>query len=123
MSSRGWANPWQRRAMPASENRKSSSIRGSASVRATCKITNYYKNFRNSRSSVIRYWLALRGRASLARQGKPAPPEERIWGTAATVTASILNGAHIVRVHDVSEMVQVARVADCLLDPKQRPNN
>jgi dihydropteroate synthase len=61
--------------------------------------------------------------ATLARDGKPTPPEERIWGTAATVTASILNGAHIVRVHDVSEMVQVARVADCLLDPKQRPNN
>jgi dihydropteroate synthase len=61
--------------------------------------------------------------ATLAREGKPAPPEERIWGTAATVTASILNGAHIVRVHDVSEMVQVARVADCLLDPKQRPKN
>ena len=61
--------------------------------------------------------------ATLARDGKPAPPEERIWGTAATVTASILNGAHIVRVHDVAEMVQVARVADCLLDPKDRPKN
>jgi dihydropteroate synthase len=59
----------------------------------------------------------------LARDGKPAPPEERIWGTAATVTASILNGAHIVRVHDVAEMVQVARVADCLLDPGQSPRN
>jgi dihydropteroate synthase len=53
--------------------------------------------------------------ATLAHDGKPAPPEERIWGTAATVTASILNGAHIVRVHDVAEMAQVARVADCLL--------
>lgn len=52
--------------------------------------------------------------ATLAREGKPAPPEERIWGTAATVTASILGGAHIVRVHDVAEMVQVARVADCV---------
>lgn len=61
--------------------------------------------------------------ATLARDGKAAPPEERIWGTAATVTASILNGAHIVRVHDVAEMVQVARVADCLLDPKQSPEN
>ena len=61
--------------------------------------------------------------ATLAQEGKSAPPEERIWGTAATVTASILNGAHIVRVHDVSEMVQVARVADCVLDPKQRPQN
>jgi dihydropteroate synthase len=53
--------------------------------------------------------------ATLARNGTPAAPEERIWGTAATVTASILGGAHIIRVHDVSEMVQVARVADCLL--------
>jgi dihydropteroate synthase len=61
--------------------------------------------------------------ATLARDGKAAPPEERIGGTAATVTANILNGAHIVRVHDVAEMVQVARVADCLLDPKQRPKN
>jgi len=41
-------------------------------------------------------------------------PQDRVWGTAATVTASILNGAHIVRVHDVPEMVQVARMADRL---------
>jgi dihydropteroate synthase len=52
--------------------------------------------------------------ATLAREGKPASPEERIWGTAATVTASILNGAHIVRVHDVAEMAQVARISDCI---------
>jgi dihydropteroate synthase len=58
---------------------------------------------------------------SLARHGKPAPPEERIWATAATVTASILGGAHIVRVHDVAEMVQVARVADYLLAPHNSP--
>src|SRR5260221_2971329 len=45
--------------------------------------------------------------ATLAKNGKPAPTEARIWGTAATVTASILNGAHIVRVHDVAEMAQV----------------
>ena len=40
------------------------------------------------------------------------PPLERDWGTAAAVTASILGGAHIVRVHAVSEMVQVVRVAE-----------
>src|ERR1700719_1556959 len=47
--------------------------------------------------------------ATLARDGKSAPVEERLWATAATVTASILGGAHIVRVHDVAEMAQVAR--------------
>jgi len=39
-------------------------------------------------------------------------PGDREWGTAAAVTASILFGAHIVRVHGVREMVDVARVAD-----------
>jgi len=59
--------------------------------------------------------------ATLAKGGQPASPEARIWGTAATVTACILGGAHIIRVHEVSEMVQVARVADCLLDPHILP--
>lgn len=40
------------------------------------------------------------------------PPIERDWGTAAAVTAAVLGGAHIVRVHAVAEMVQVARVAE-----------
>jgi dihydropteroate synthase len=61
--------------------------------------------------------------ATLAREGKPASPEERIWGTAAAVTASILNGAHIVRVHDLAEMVQVARVADSVAEPGRAPKN
>lgn len=43
------------------------------------------------------------------------PPEKRLWGTAATVTASILSGAHIVRVHDVAEMAQLASIADALV--------
>jgi dihydropteroate synthase len=61
--------------------------------------------------------------ATLTRDGKAATPEERIWGTAATVAASILNGADIVRVHDVAEMVQVARVTDCVLNSALAPKN
>lgn len=45
--------------------------------------------------------------------GKKA--SERLLSTASTVTASILAGAHIVRVHDVPEMVEVARTTDALL--------
>jgi len=40
------------------------------------------------------------------------PPAERDWGTAAAVTAAVLAGAHIIRVHAVAEMVQVVRVAE-----------
>jgi dihydropteroate synthase len=47
-----------------------------------------------------------------------APANGRQWGTAAAVTASILQGAHIVRVHDVAEMLQVARFADAVLQPR-----
>jgi dihydropteroate synthase len=39
---------------------------------------------------------------------------EREWGTAAAVAASVLQGAHVVRVHAVREMVDVVRVADLL---------
>jgi len=42
------------------------------------------------------------------------PPDHREWGTAAAVTAAVLLGAHIVRVHGVAEMIDVVRVADAL---------
>ncbi len=42
------------------------------------------------------------------------PPAQRVWGTAAAVAASIWLGAHIVRVHDVKAMVDVARVIDAI---------
>jgi dihydropteroate synthase len=49
---------------------------------------------------------------SAALDGRPAP--ERDWGTAAAVTAAVLAGAHIVRVHAVGEMAQVMRVAEAI---------
>lgn len=42
------------------------------------------------------------------------PEDRRMWGTAASVAAAVLGGAHIVRVHDVAEMVQVVRVGDAI---------
>jgi dihydropteroate synthase len=54
---------------------------------------------------------------AMARPGEPAlPAEGRLLGTAATVTAAILGGAHVVRVHDVAEIARVVRVADAILD-------
>lgn len=40
--------------------------------------------------------------------------KERTWGTAATVAAAIQGGADVVRVHDVTEMGQVAQMADAI---------
>lgn len=46
---------------------------------------------------------------------KQATGEETSYATAAAVTAAILGGAHLIRVHDVKEMAAVARVADAVL--------
>lgn len=43
------------------------------------------------------------------------PPENRLYGTIAAHTVAIMNGADIIRVHDVSEAVQAAKVADAIL--------
>jgi dihydropteroate synthase len=42
-------------------------------------------------------------------------PEQRLEGTAATVAAAIMNGCHIVRVHDVAAMKKVAAVTDAIV--------
>ncbi|MDF9409234.1 dihydropteroate synthase [Pelotomaculum isophthalicicum JI] len=43
------------------------------------------------------------------------PVEQRVEGTAATVAVGIVNGADIVRVHDVKEMARVARMTDAIV--------
>ena len=54
-----------------------------------------------SRKSVIGWVLNL-------------PVDQRLEGTAATVAIGIANGADIVRVHDVAQMVRVARMSDAV---------
>lgn len=50
------------------------------------------------------------------------PPTEREWATAAAVSAAVLLGAHVVRVHAVREMVDVVRVVDRVrVDLERRP--
>jgi dihydropteroate synthase len=49
-------------------------------------------------------------------EGEDAPISERGNATLAATTAAILNGAHIVRVHDVRPAVEAARIADAILN-------
>jgi dihydropteroate synthase/2-amino-4-hydroxy-6-hydroxymethyldihydropteridine diphosphokinase len=55
-----------------------------------------------SRKSFIGYTLDL-------------PPEDRVEGTAATVAVGIVRGADMVRVHDVKQIVRVARMTDAIV--------
>lgn len=54
------------------------------------------------------------GRILADETGTPAPPEDRLHGTMATMTAAILHGAHIVRVHDVKATRETIRVAESI---------
>ncbi len=55
---------------------------------------------------------------TLAKDGKDAPPQDRLYGTLATQVALILKGAHIVRTHDVKAAAEAARVADAILQAR-----
>jgi dihydropteroate synthase len=52
----------------------------------------------------------------LAAATGPLQPADRDWATAAAVTAAILGGAHLVRVHAVDRLIHVVRVADAVRD-------
>ena len=54
------------------------------------------------------------GRILADESGTPAPAEDRLHGTMATITAAVLRGAHIVRVHDVAATIETVRVAESL---------
>lgn len=71
----------------------------------------------------LRNWPGLQGLPWLVGSSRKSfighitgvrTPAERIWGTAATVTAAVQGGADIVRVHDVREMAQVVTMADAI---------
>ena len=54
------------------------------------------------------------GRILANSNGEPAPVDERLHGGMASLTAAILKGAHIVRVHDVKAAVDTAKTADAI---------
>jgi dihydropteroate synthase len=56
------------------------------------------------------------GRILADENGNPAPVEERLHASLATMTAAILKGAHIVRVHDVNGAIEAVRVVDMIVN-------
>jgi len=58
-------------------------------------------------------------RKSFIKMVLDLPPDQRVEGTAATVAISIANGADIVRVHDVKQMVRVCRMSDAIVRSSQ----
>jgi dihydropteroate synthase len=55
----------------------------------------------------------------LARDGKDAPVDQRLYGSLAAITAAVLKGAHMVRVHEVKPALDAVRVADAVANLEQ----
>jgi dihydropteroate synthase len=69
-----------------------------------------------SRTSLANFWaLTAKEGAGSARPPEPGAPPYLQIGDAAAVAASILAGAHIVRVHDVGAILPAVRIADAVL--------
>jgi len=51
---------------------------------------------------------------TLAANDRDAPPQGRLYGSLAAMTAAILKGAQLVRVHDVKAAVQASKIADAV---------
>ncbi len=81
----------------------------------TFEIINNLHEF-NSLRQANPYWSIKKG---IHRENPwRCPVTERLEGTAAAVAISIMNGANIIRAHDVKEMVKVAKVADAIKKEK-----
>ena len=61
------------------------------------------------------------GRILADENGTPAPSEERLHASLASMTAAIFKGAHIVRVHDVKAAMEAVRVTDAINLAAARP--
>ena len=55
------------------------------------------------------------GRA-LARDGQDARLDQRAWGTLASEVIAAVNGAHIIRTHDVKAALDALKIADLAAD-------
>ncbi|PKN33341.1 MAG: dihydropteroate synthase [Deltaproteobacteria bacterium HGW-Deltaproteobacteria-19] len=93
------------------------------SDRDNWRILHHLEEFRSLGRPVL---VGVSRKASIGRMTGD-PPTERLPGTAAAVTAAILNGAAMIRVHDVKAMKKVAAVADAIRrgdagnEPEGRP--
>lgn len=66
--------------------------------------------------------IGVSRKAFIGKLLNDAPPLERLEGTASATAISIFNGANIIRVHDVAEMLKVVKVADAIKWGRIREN-
>ncbi len=59
--------------------------------------------------------LGMSRKSTIGKVLGDVPPDERLFGTVATTVIGIMNGADIIRVHDVKENAQAAKMTDAIV--------
>ncbi|MHA1224288.1 MAG: dihydropteroate synthase [Candidatus Heimdallarchaeaceae archaeon] len=76
---------------------------------------NIIKNLRDFRELGKPIYLGISRKTSIGKVLDNAPPEERLFGTIGATIVAIVNGAHIIRTHDVKPTREAIRVAETIL--------
>jgi dihydropteroate synthase len=61
-------------------------------------------------------YIGISRKTSIGKVLNDAPPEERLYGSLGATIVALLNGAHIIRTHDVKPTLEAVRVAETILN-------
>ncbi|MFW9852244.1 MAG: dihydropteroate synthase [Candidatus Thorarchaeota archaeon] len=61
-------------------------------------------------------YIGISRKTSIGKALNDAPPEDRLYGSIGATIVAILNGAHIVRTHDVKPTLEAIRVVETILN-------
>jgi dihydropteroate synthase len=81
-------------------------------VEHNLKVLNQLRSFRGLGRPIL---VGTSRKSTIGLVLGGAPIEERLEGTAASVAIAIANGADVVRVHDVREILRVCRMSDAIV--------
>ena len=86
------------------------------------KARDYYhdysliKNLEEFRKVKKPIYVGISRKTSIGKILNDAPPEERLFGSIGATIVAVMNGAHIVRTHDVKPTLEAIRVAEKIIN-------
>ncbi|NPD89457.1 MAG: dihydropteroate synthase [Asgard group archaeon] len=77
------------------------------------------KNLEEFRTTEKPIYVGISRKTSIGKILNNAPPEERLFGSIGATIVAVMNGAHIIRTHDVKPTLEAIRVAEKIINFKQ----
>ncbi|MCG3224927.1 MAG: dihydropteroate synthase, partial [Candidatus Heimdallarchaeota archaeon] len=74
------------------------------------------KNLKEFRKLESPIYVGISRKTSIGKILNDAPPEERLFGSLGATIVAIVNGAHVIRTHDVRPTFEAVKVAETILN-------